>query len=109
MVPKDDRPFSAGELARFRRSPWAARRERWRIWKTSFTTTPAARSTTHMVAGRGRSSRPTFLQRTVPDERLRALLTPDYPFRCKRVLLGADYYLALQQDTSTWWPTPSRG
>ena len=33
MVPKDDRPFSAGELARFRRSPWAARRERWRIWK----------------------------------------------------------------------------
>jgi cation diffusion facilitator CzcD-associated flavoprotein CzcO len=25
-------------------------------------------------------------------------LTPDYPFRCKRVLLGDDYYRALQQD-----------
>ena len=39
-----------------------------------------------------------FLERTVPDERLRRALTPDYPFRCKRVLLGDDYYRALQQD-----------
>jgi hypothetical protein len=29
---------------------------------------------------------------------LRRALTPDYPFRCKRVLLGDDYYRALQQD-----------
>ena len=32
------------------------------------------------------------------DERLRQALTPDYPFRCKRVLLGDDYYRALEQD-----------
>jgi cation diffusion facilitator CzcD-associated flavoprotein CzcO len=29
---------------------------------------------------------------------LRAALTPGYPFRCKRVLLGGDYYAALQTD-----------
>ncbi|WP_156737750.1 NAD(P)/FAD-dependent oxidoreductase, partial [Mycobacterium sp. E735] len=29
MVPKDDRPYSAGELARFRRNPLAVRRTRW--------------------------------------------------------------------------------
>lgn len=39
-----------------------------------------------------------FLRRSVTDDQLRAQLTPDYPFRCKRVLLGGDYYAALQQD-----------
>jgi cation diffusion facilitator CzcD-associated flavoprotein CzcO len=38
------------------------------------------------------------LRRTVADDELRVALTPDYPFRCKRVLLGGDYYAALQQD-----------
>ena len=33
MVPKDDRPYSATELARFRRDPLAVRRTRWQIWK----------------------------------------------------------------------------
>lgn len=33
MVPKDDRAFTADELDRFRRIPWAGRRERWRLWK----------------------------------------------------------------------------
>ena len=34
----------------------------------------------------------------VADERLRDALTPRYPFRCKRVLLGEKYYTALQRD-----------
>src|SRR6476469_4436518 len=33
MVPKDDRPYSARELARFRRNPLAVRRTRWQVWK----------------------------------------------------------------------------
>ena len=32
------------------------------------------------------------------DARLRGALTPGYPFRCKRVLLGDEYYRALQQE-----------
>jgi cation diffusion facilitator CzcD-associated flavoprotein CzcO len=96
MVPKDDRPFTADELDRFRRSPWAAHRERWRLWKEQHDNT-ALRLDDPRVAGR-QGTAEEFLRRNVADERLRAELTPDYPFRCKRVLLGSDYYAALQRD-----------
>ncbi|BBZ46500.1 monooxygenase [Mycobacterium parmense] len=96
MVPKDDRPFSAEELVRFRRHPWAARRERWRIWKQFHDFTGNAAEDPQAVA-RSRVA-VSFLERTVADELLREALTPDYPFRCKRVLLGDAYYRALQKD-----------
>ncbi|MGZ4585230.1 MAG: flavin-containing monooxygenase [Mycobacterium sp.] len=96
MVPKDDRPFSAQELARFRRHPWAARRERWRIWK-QFHDFAGNAVEDPQVASRSQVAT-SFLERTVADERLRRVLTPDYAFRCKRVLLGDDYYRALQKD-----------
>jgi cation diffusion facilitator CzcD-associated flavoprotein CzcO len=38
-----------------------------------------------------------FLRRHVEDEAMRDALTPRYPFRCKRVLLGEKYYTALQK------------
>lgn len=96
MVPKDDRPYTAEELSRFRRRPWATRRERWRLWKEQHVNT-AVRSDDPLIADRQKIAE-TFLDRKVPDERLRAALTPDYPFRCKRVLLGGDYYAALQNN-----------
>ncbi|BBY65072.1 flavin-containing monooxygenase [Mycolicibacterium helvum] len=96
MVPKDDRAFTGDELDRFRRSRWAARRERWRLWKEQHDNT-ALRVDDPLVAGR-QGIAAEFLHRTVADDSLRAALTPDYPFRCKRVLLGSDYYTALQQD-----------
>ncbi len=96
MVPKDDRPFTADELARFRGNRWAAKRERWRLWKEQHDFT-ALRVDDPLVAGR-QGIAEEFLRRKVEDPALRAALTPDYPFRCKRVLLGADYYAALQRD-----------
>lgn len=35
----------------------------------------------------------------VPDPALRAMLTPDYPVGCKRLLVSDDYYPALMRDT----------
>ena len=96
MVPKDDRPYSASELARFRRNPLAAKWTRWQIWKFQHDFT-ANRADDPMVAARTRVATD-FLERTVADETLRGALTPGYPFRCKRVLLGDDYYRALQRD-----------
>ncbi len=96
MVPKDDHPYSASELARFRRDPLAVRRTRWQIWKfqhdntATFADDPVINARTHVATS--------FLERTVADERLRRALTPDYPFRCKRVLLGDEFYRALQRD-----------
>lgn len=96
MVPKDDRPYSATELDRFRCDPLAVRRTRWQIWKFQHDNT-ATMADDPVVTGRSRVAT-SFLERTVSDEGLRRALTPDYPFRCKRVLLGDDYYRALQHD-----------
>ncbi len=106
MVPKDDRPFAAEELSRFRRHPWAARRERWRIWK-QFHDFSGSAVDDPTVMGHQQIAL-TFLQRTVSDEHLREALTPDYPFRCKRVLLGDDYYRSLQQENVELVTTPIR-
>jgi cation diffusion facilitator CzcD-associated flavoprotein CzcO len=95
MVPKDDRPYSAEELDRFRRNPLAVRRARWQIWKFQHDNT-ATFADDPVVTARSQVAT-SFLERTVADVRLRSALTPDYPFRCKRVLLGPDYYRALQQ------------
>ena len=96
MVPKDDRAYSTAELAQFRRNPLAVRRMRWQIWKFQHDNT-ATFADDPVVASRNQVAT-SFLNHTVDDERLRRALTPDYPFRCKRVLLGDDYYLALQRD-----------
>ncbi len=96
MVPKDDRAYSPTELAQFRRNPLAVRRLRWQIWKFQHDNT-ATMADDPVVASRNQVAT-SFLSRVVADEQLRRVLTPDYPFRCKRVLLGEDYYQALQQD-----------
>jgi cation diffusion facilitator CzcD-associated flavoprotein CzcO len=95
MVPKPDRPFSAEELARFRRYPWASLRERWRLWKLQHDNTALTPDHPQLAVAQEMSEN--FLRRHVADERLRDALTPRYPFRCKRVLLGESYYLALQR------------
>jgi cation diffusion facilitator CzcD-associated flavoprotein CzcO len=95
MVPKEDRPYSAEELSRFRRNPWAPRRERWRIWKFQHSIT--ALTADHPRLGEVQEFSTDFLRRNVADEQLRDALTPRYPFRCKRVLLGEKYYQALQR------------
>lgn len=99
MVPKEDRPYTATELAQFRRNPLAARRKRWQIWKFQHDNT-ATMADDPIVAARSQFAT-SFLERTVPDEGLRRALTPNYPFRCKRVLLGDEFYLALQRDNVT--------
>jgi cation diffusion facilitator CzcD-associated flavoprotein CzcO len=96
MVPKVDRPYSAAELAHFQRNPLAVLRTRWQIWKFQHDNT-ATFADDPVVAARTQVAS-SFLERTVADGWLRRALTPDYPFRCKRVLLGDEYYRALQAD-----------
>jgi cation diffusion facilitator CzcD-associated flavoprotein CzcO len=94
MVPKEDRPYSSEELSRFRRHPWAPLRERWRLWKLQHDNT--ALSPAHPRLAVVQELSENFLRRHVEDHVLRDALTPRYPFRCKRVLLGEKYYTALQ-------------
>jgi cation diffusion facilitator CzcD-associated flavoprotein CzcO len=96
MVPKEDRPYSADELSRYRRLPWASLQERWRLWKLQHDNTALTPDHPRMAVVRQLSEG--FLRKHVADEWLRAALTPRYPFRCKRVLLGEKYYTALQRE-----------
>ena len=96
MVPKEDRPYSAEELARYRRLPWASWRERWRLWKLQHDNTALTPDHPRMAVVQELSEG--FLRKYVADDGLRDALTPRYPFRCKRVLLGEKYYTALQRD-----------
>lgn len=96
MVPKDDRRFSAAELERFAGDPAAMAAERERIWQ-EFHVNTAIAADDPLVAGR-QGYAEAFLNAQVTDDGLREQLTPDYPFRCKRVLLGDAYYQALQRD-----------
>ena len=94
MVPKEDRPYSGEELSRFRRHPWAPLRERWRLWKLQHDNTALSPGHPRLAVVQELSEN--FLRRHVEDHVLRDALTPRYPFRCKRVLLGERYYTALQ-------------
>ncbi|MET0473954.1 MAG: NAD(P)/FAD-dependent oxidoreductase, partial [Mycobacterium sp.] len=96
MVPKDDRHFSAEELARFRADPSAMSTERQRIWQEFHVNTAVAADDPLVIGRQGYAK--AFLDAHVVDEGLREQLTPDYPFRCKRVLLGDGYYRALQRE-----------
>ena len=94
MVPKEDRPYNGEELTRFRRQPWATLRERWRLWKLQHDNTALSPDHPRMALVQELSEN--FLRRHVENAALRDALTPRYPFRCKRVLLGEKYYVALQ-------------
>jgi cation diffusion facilitator CzcD-associated flavoprotein CzcO len=96
MLPKEDRLYTPAELKRFARVPWAARRERWRRLREQHVNTvvrtddPRTSERQQMAYG--------YLSHKVSDPALRSALTPDYPFGCKRVLLGSSYYSALTRD-----------
>jgi cation diffusion facilitator CzcD-associated flavoprotein CzcO len=96
MVPKEDRPYSTEELSRFRRLPWAPLGERWRLWKMQHDNT--ALTPGHPRLGAAQQLSEKFLRKHVANDELRDALTPRYPFRCKRVLLGEKYYVALQHE-----------
>jgi len=94
VVPRPDRPFRPWEHWLFARSRVATRLSRARIyWSREllalvFTRYPGL----SRFAARGALA---HLADQVPDEGLRARLTPDYELGCKRVLLSNDYLPAL--------------
>jgi len=95
MVVKDDRPFSAEELSRFRR-PLGTRLERWREFQELHHY--AAKGLDDPVVIEESQAASFFLESSVLDEELRRALTPDYQFGCKRVLRGDGYYEAVQRE-----------
>jgi cyclohexanone monooxygenase len=96
IVPKPDREISARERTLFKRFPLLQNLYRKAIYwmlearVLGFTVDPRLMKLFETVA-RG------HLRRQIPDEALRAKLTPDYTIGCKRILISNDYYPALAQ------------
>ena len=98
-----DKAYSARDIQRFRDKPKAIQRVRniaLAIYEqgTTILTEDSwwARILHRLAAWNARG----YLRRTVTDPELRAQLTPDYTFGCKRVVMNDTFYTAIQQDNA---------
>ena len=102
--PRDDRAYSAVEMARHRRpgAVWLSRQRMFLAHERGFAS----------YARRGRAAKAlqqqasAHLEAQVGDPELRARLTPGYPIGCKRVLVTDDWYPALLRDDVELVTTP---
>jgi len=96
ILPRSDKPFSEEEKTRFARNPIAARRHRWEIYR-AFEKNITFRHG-DVVADQLKALALSHLEYRIKDDQLRAKLTPDYPFGCKRTLVTSDFYKAIVRD-----------
>jgi cation diffusion facilitator CzcD-associated flavoprotein CzcO len=97
IMPKPDREIGPSEQKMFASMPFTLSMARAKIYWTleSRLIGFVARPKLMEYAKREALA---FLNEQVKDRELRAKLTPDYAFGCKRVLLSNDYYPALQRE-----------
>ncbi|WP_405488912.1 flavin-containing monooxygenase [Nocardia sp. NBC_00511] len=97
VLPKFDTEYTPLHHALFQRIPLTRLAERFAIWTffevmaLALTDIPAIKSPVIAIADRHRREQ-------IPDEALRAKLTPDYAAGCKRGLFSNEYFPALAQD-----------
>ncbi len=96
ILPRSDKPFSDEEKRRFARNPIAARRHRWQIYR-AFERNITFRQG-DVMADQLKALALSHLDHRIKDDELRAKLTPDYPFGCKRTLVTSDFYKAVVRD-----------
>ncbi|MGO8827087.1 MAG: flavin-containing monooxygenase [Acidimicrobiales bacterium] len=96
ILPRSDKPFTEEQKRRFARNPIAARRHRRDIY-WAFENTIAFRHGDE-VAEQLEALALSHIDHRIADPELRAKLTPDYPFGCKRTLVCSDFYKALVRD-----------
>lgn len=96
IMPKPDRRISAAEQRLFRRFPKAQQAIREAIYWSlegrvlGFVLNPRVMKLPELIARR-------HIRKQIADPALRAKVTPDFAFGCKRVLISDDYYPALAQ------------
>jgi cation diffusion facilitator CzcD-associated flavoprotein CzcO len=104
IVPRDAQPYDDAERARFARHPEelaAIRAQLYREGEARF----ASRSGDPDAAASARDAALAHLHAQVADPALRAALTPDYAFGCKRVLLSDAFYPAVASGRVTLEPS----
>jgi len=96
ILPRSDKPFTEEEKRRFARHPVEMRRHRQEIY-SAYENMVAFRRGGEGVAQLEAIARG-HIEYRITDEELRAKLTPDQPFGCKRTLVCSDFYKALLRD-----------
>jgi cation diffusion facilitator CzcD-associated flavoprotein CzcO len=96
IVPRRDEPIPARQRRLFRLFPLAQRLVRLRIYVLRELLVRGLLGNEKMTE-MGQHQALKHLVRRIPDEELRAKLTPKYRFGCKRILLSDDYYPAIRQ------------
>jgi cation diffusion facilitator CzcD-associated flavoprotein CzcO len=96
ILPRKDVVFSDEEKERFARDPEAMAKHREEIF-WGYESSIAFRADSGAAAGLEAIAR-SHLDYRIADEELKAKLTPDYPFGCKRTLVCSDFYKALLRD-----------
>jgi cation diffusion facilitator CzcD-associated flavoprotein CzcO len=97
ILPRDQYVFSEEETAAFLADPELYRKKRQEIHE--FREAGFERTRRHTAASEeGVQQARAHLEAQVADPELRAKLTPDYDFGCKRILRSDDFYPALSRD-----------
>ena len=94
ILPRGDVAYDAAALRSFAADPDSLEHVRQRLYDEGEQRF-ASRSGDEDAASRAQDAALLHLASQVPDAALRHLLTPDYRFGCKRVLLSDDFYPAL--------------
>jgi cation diffusion facilitator CzcD-associated flavoprotein CzcO len=100
IVPRGGDSYSDADRARFAATPQALEALRADLYAEGEARF-ASRAGDSEAAAEAESVARRHLERQVADPALRAALTPDYAFGCKRVLLSDDFYPAVASDAVT--------
>ncbi|GAA1850420.1 NAD(P)/FAD-dependent oxidoreductase [Pseudonocardia ailaonensis] len=98
VLPKADRDYTDAERGRFRRSRVARRIERFRRYRAAGRLVAGVWREDTKLNAELRAIAETYIAEAVPDPVLRAAVTPDYPFGCKRTVQASGFYPALARD-----------
>ncbi|HXN63468.1 MAG TPA: NAD(P)/FAD-dependent oxidoreductase, partial [Acidimicrobiales bacterium] len=96
ILPRRDKPFTDEEKDRFATDRQAMEQHRQEIF-WAFENTIAFRVDDNTTDGL-REIALSHIDYRIKDETLKAKLTPDYPFGCKRTLICSDFYKAVLRD-----------
>ncbi len=101
IMPKNDHAIAERARDRYRRLPLSRRLERARLFWLHEVRALLGFTKVSKLTGQAESLARHHLAKAVPDKALRAKLTPNYRFGCKRVLISDDFYPALQRPNVT--------
>jgi len=105
ILPRMDRAFSQRTQKRFRKLPLLQRLFRHLIyWRMEMGVLGflGNRALMRQVENMALA----YLERSVPEEKLRAALKPDYAIGCKRILISDDFYASMTRDNVELVTTP---